>query len=537
MKIGVVFPEIDHEESSLVHVCGSTLEVLQQEHELIYRPPGHTFHSKEWQKDMLKEMMLSCDVLLGLVEPLALEVRQGIDKQIPYCCFVLGSMPRGGGPMKWLHHLFRTTDVILVNCTSDLEIVNNLLENARVRLLPFAIRESDFRPLDEAAKQAIRATLGFDAEDKILLYPGRITVEKNVHSILRIFSTVQRFVPNSRLMIVGRTHNISFLPSGTYPLNLKRTLERAVTTLGIDQDRVRFIDYKERGDLCSLYNIADVVINMTLHHDENFGLSQVEAMACGTPVVGTSWGGLKDTIAEGETGYQVSTIVTGSGVKLNWWEAVNKIVWLFRNESEHLQLRKKCVEIAHKRYSLSQYRDNLRSILAECQGEKRGVCEPLKVSEFARQYWANPRQLYKELIAPYTGRSRDGEAIGGGLKADQVICLANPLIEVDDGLFEINDPMYPLSITIPARHKRVICAAIEAIRREPAITVERLTTSYLDGQAEIQDALEWMIETGLILRCGFENGAISARSISSQMSLPLFSFQSVDPSSDIAFLR
>ena len=54
-----------------------------------------------------------------------------------------------------------------------------------------------------------------------------------------------------------------------------------------------------RPEVREFYNIADVAINLTLHHDENFGLAQVEAMACGLPVVGSLWGGLKDTIRDG----------------------------------------------------------------------------------------------------------------------------------------------------------------------------------------------------------------------------------------------
>jgi glycosyltransferase involved in cell wall biosynthesis len=36
--------------------------------------------------------------------------------------------------------------------------------------------------------------------------------------------------------------------------------------------------------------------------DEDFGMSPVESMACGTPVIGVNDGGLKETILDGETG-------------------------------------------------------------------------------------------------------------------------------------------------------------------------------------------------------------------------------------------
>jgi glycosyltransferase involved in cell wall biosynthesis len=542
MKIGVIFSKVDPQDS-IIHVFEHTIESLQQEHELVYLPPEYERQSEEQQKDILRDMMLSCDVLLGWLGVMALRVRQDINKQIPFVYFMFGSLTRSNAWLKKIYHLFRTTDVLLVNCASDREIAKLFFENAQVRVLPFAFKESDFYPLDEASKQAHRTTLGFNSDDKILLYSGRITLEKNVHSVLRIFSAIQKLITNTQLIIAGGAYNLPIPQFGAFPVNISRTLERAVVKLGLDQDKVRFVGRKEKADLCGLYNIADVVINMTLNHDENFGLSQVEAMACGTPVIGANWGGLKDTIVDGETGYKVSTVVTASGVKLNWWEAVKKVVSLLSNESERLQLRQKCMNIAYNKYSLPQYRENLRSILSDCQEKVDDVIEPLKASEFAQQCWyqrenpAYPNHMYKELITSYTGASQDVTAVAQHLDANQVVCLATPLIEVDERSFEINDPIFPVSVTIPIEYKEVCRATIEVMKEEPAITVERLTNSYLAGQANILGALEWMIEAGLILRCGIENEYLSAHSIGSQMSLPLFSFQRVNPGVDVVVSR
>jgi glycosyltransferase involved in cell wall biosynthesis len=556
MKIGMLICERDG--ISVNHVIQSTIAALQQEHDLIYYPPDYLFQTKASQKDMIKDMLLSSDAILGYCgcfgEDMALQIRQDLNQQIPYFCLMLGFLPRGNGGMMKNYHLFRTTDVLLVNCSGDLEIGNNFFENAKFRLLPFAFAESDFYPLDEGSKQALRATLGFNSEEKILFYSGRITLEKNVHSILKIFSVIQKLVPNTRLIVAGGSTDKTFWEFGAHTPNISGTLEKLVAKLGIDRDKVRFVGHKERRELCGLYNIADVVINMTLHHDENFGLSQVEAMACGTPVIGTNWGGLKDTIVDGETGYKVSTIVTGLGIKLNWWEAVEKIVTLLNNDSEYIRLCQQCVDIARKKYSLSQYRQTLRAILAESHEKADIVIESLRATEFARQVWSpqvrplgkqfgtytsdvSAYNLYKELITPYTGTSQDSVAIDKRLKANNVLCLAAPLIEIDEELFEIDDPIFPLSISIPAEHKNVINTVIDAMREQSSITVERLANKYLAGQTNIADALEWMIEAGLILKGGLENDILATGSVGNQMSLPMFSYQKVNLSSDILVMR
>jgi hypothetical protein len=124
MKIGLVF--FEQVIASVDHVYHSTIEALQQEHELIYRPPVYAFRSKAWRKDAIRDMLLSCDVIVGCREDMVLQIRENIDKQIPYLCLVLGALPRGNPLMMETYSLFRTTDVLLVNCTSDVEIANNI---------------------------------------------------------------------------------------------------------------------------------------------------------------------------------------------------------------------------------------------------------------------------------------------------------------------------------------------------------------------------------------------------------------------------
>jgi len=68
-------------------------------------------------------------------------------------------------------------------------------------------------------------------------------------------------------------------------------------------DRVRFLGRRGRDVLNHFYNAADVFISTPWY--EPFGITPVEAMACGTPVVGSNVGGIKFTVRDGETGYLV----------------------------------------------------------------------------------------------------------------------------------------------------------------------------------------------------------------------------------------
>src|SRR5688572_8513605 len=69
------------------------------------------------------------------------------------------------------------------------------------------------------------------------------------------------------------------------------------------RDIVHFAGRKSRNMLKYYYSAADVFITTPWY--EPFGITPLEAMACGIPVVGSAVGGIKMTVADGETGYLV----------------------------------------------------------------------------------------------------------------------------------------------------------------------------------------------------------------------------------------
>jgi phosphoheptose isomerase len=68
-------------------------------------------------------------------------------------------------------------------------------------------------------------------------------------------------------------------------------------------DRVSFVGRRDRAELKAYYNAADIFVSTPWY--EPFGITPVEAMACGTPVVGSRVGGIKYSVRDGETGYLV----------------------------------------------------------------------------------------------------------------------------------------------------------------------------------------------------------------------------------------
>lgn len=120
--------------------------------------------------------------------------------------------------------------------------------------------------------------------EKILMHTSNFRAVKRVHDAIRIFNEVRKKVP-SKLILVGDGPDRS-------------SCELLVRELNI-QDHVKFLG--KQLELVPILSAADLFLMPS--QSESFGLSALEAMSCGVPVISSSVGGLPELQVHGETGY------------------------------------------------------------------------------------------------------------------------------------------------------------------------------------------------------------------------------------------
>ena len=160
-----------------------------------------------------------------------------------------------------------------------------------VQVVPLGTTPSHFRP--GVDPRAVRTRYGLDGS-RWLLTVARLEWHKGIDTVIKALPAVRAAHPGTRYAIAGVGDR------GPH-------LEQLARDLGLG-DAVRFLGAVPDADLPGLYNTADLYVGASRYHDllaEGFGISLVEASACGLAVVGGRSGGVPDAVREGETGILV----------------------------------------------------------------------------------------------------------------------------------------------------------------------------------------------------------------------------------------
>ncbi len=140
-----------------------------------------------------------------------------------------------------------------------------------------------------------RATLGLPADERVVLFVGRVDPIKGIDTLLCTAAALNSAGTEATFLFVGGDLDSDGAPTGP----LKDVADEAAR-MGL-ASRFRFVGSQPQDRLPLFYGAADVVVVPSRY--ESFGLVAVEAMACGRPVVASRAGGLTFTIEDGTNGY------------------------------------------------------------------------------------------------------------------------------------------------------------------------------------------------------------------------------------------
>lgn len=158
-----------------------------------------------------------------------------------------------------------------------------------ISIVPTGVNLKKFNPelypKEEVLK--LRQHFGLKAEDKVLLYLGRISKEKNIAEIIEAMPEYMRTREQVRFLIVG---------GGPEMENLKQSVAEQKM-----QDKIIFTGPQPWDNIGLFYQLGDVFVSAS--QSETQGLTYIEAMAAGLPVVARKDKCLEDILEPGWNGF------------------------------------------------------------------------------------------------------------------------------------------------------------------------------------------------------------------------------------------
>ena len=176
-------------------------------------------------------------------------------------------------------------------CRAVLQQIGLPAVRERVETIPLGTDPVLFRP--GVRQDEVRQRYGLQGR-RWLLSVARLTRHKGLDSGIAALAAVSGEYPDLGYCIVGAGDELA-------------ALQQLTSDLGM-ADRVRILTNVPDGDLPALYNCADIYLGLSRlmnQRVEGFGISLLEAGACGIPVLATRTGGIPDAVRDGDSGLLV----------------------------------------------------------------------------------------------------------------------------------------------------------------------------------------------------------------------------------------
>jgi glycosyltransferase involved in cell wall biosynthesis len=211
----------------------------------------------------------------------------------------------------------------------------------RIALVPGATDPHAFVPTQN--RKTVREALGLPADRTILFTVRNLVPRMGLENLL------------SALAALGaERHKCTLVIGGEGPL--RGTLEAGIRQRGLG-DVVRLAGFISEMQLVQYYQAADLVVMPSLQL-EGFGLVTVEAMACGTPVLGTPVGAIPEILN------QVDPILVAEGTDgRSLARALERVLRRIQEPGESDRLGRKGRALIERRYNWTQHCHDLAGLL------------------------------------------------------------------------------------------------------------------------------------------------------------------------------
>ena len=259
---------------------------------------------------------------------------------------------------KFNEKYYRSNDVVVAASKLTENVLSEVVPDLNTPRIPHTVDEESFKLLDEEEVAKFRKEHVGDDNKVLFFWNNRNTKRKHPTTLLWWFKEFAEEVGKENVTLLLHTDPKEAVGSD---------IEHNLKELGLDHGEVMISPLKYSEDkMAMLYNMSDCTINIS--DAEGFGLSTLESLFCGTPIIVTNTGGLQEQVTDGEQEFGVginpsSKTMLGSQIvpyiyedhisKEDFLNAMRKIYSMTREERKEMGLRGR--DYVKKNYSLESY--------------------------------------------------------------------------------------------------------------------------------------------------------------------------------------
>lgn len=227
----------------------------------------------------------------------------------------------------WLRSYYDKCDRVIVPSQFTHDWLISIGVKTPIEVIPTGVSSPDYRLISHSAGSKVRASYGIPADAPLLVTVCRLTREKNLELLVRVFEAVLADLPTVHLLIVGEGR-----------------LYKKLSALSIEPwvaGRIHVIGSLPHSKVSEVFAASD--LNLSFGWVETQGLSGLEARVCGVPSVVFDRGGAPESVIDGITG-----MVLPSDFSHNCIDIGLVIAGLLRDSRMLEQMGKNCLIRRHE---------------------------------------------------------------------------------------------------------------------------------------------------------------------------------------------
>tara|TARA_R110000824_G_scaffold2936_10_gene13415 strand:- start:35455 stop:36708 length:1254 start_codon:yes stop_codon:yes gene_type:complete len=259
-----------------------------------------------------------------------------------------------------------STLVAISKLTHD--IVKNVSPDVDLHYLPHAVNPQFFKPLKQEEVSELREKSNIKEDTFVVFWNNRNARRKQPATLMYWFKEFLDRVGTEKAQLIMHTD-----PGDPNGPNLN-----AIThELGLLNGEIKFSTNKlEFQQLAAMYNIADVTVNIS--DAEGFGLSTLESLYCGTPIIVNMTGGLQEQVTNGEEWFGVGiepsskSVIGSQDIPYIYEDRINKEDFVSALEKiynmkkeERAAIGARGLEYVNQNYNFEKYAERWDQILKD----------------------------------------------------------------------------------------------------------------------------------------------------------------------------